>query len=174
MHYLGRDNIHICRRRRGWSVSTLHLRGISKYRRTVSMLVQLSKSLGLRVIASCGSNEKIGILKDLGADYVINRRTEDMFLALKKAGPIDIYIDHVGGIALEAAIENAAMHARFVICGAVSTYNGPMSNAYGVKVYKNYSNLIILTYSYLLQNLWLINRYRITCVRTRLPRLHPS
>ncbi|KIP02444.1 hypothetical protein PHLGIDRAFT_122457 [Phlebiopsis gigantea 11061_1 CR5-6] len=108
------------------------------------MLVQLAVSQGLRVIASCGSDAKAGLLRELGAAHVINRKTDDIFVELKKAGPIDIFIDHVGGITLEAAIENAAMHARFVICGAVSTYNGPMSDAYGVK------------------NLWLVNRYRIT------------
>lgn len=98
------------------------------------MLVQLAVSQGLRVIASCGSDAKAGLLRELGAAHVINRKTDDIFVELKKAGPIDIFIDHVGGITLEAAIENAAMHARFVICGAVSTYNGPMSDAYGVKV----------------------------------------
>lgn len=98
------------------------------------MLVQLARDIGLRVIASCGSDEKAGILRKMGAIHVINRNTDDMSTELKKAGPIDIYIDHVGGSTLEAAIENAAMHARFVICGAVSTYNTPMSEAYGVKV----------------------------------------
>ena len=106
-----------------------------------SMLVQLAVSMGLRVIASCGSEDKANLLRELGAAHVINRKTSDMFVELKKAGPIDIYIDHVGGVALEAAIENAAMHARFVICGAVSTYNGPMNEAYGVKVYKVFQPL---------------------------------
>ncbi|KAI0310798.1 hypothetical protein OF83DRAFT_1088127 [Amylostereum chailletii] len=105
--------------------------------------VQLARAMGLRVIAICGSEKKAELLRSLGVDHVINRKTDDISLELKKVGPIDIYIDHVGGPILEAAIDNAAMHARFVICGAISTYNVPMSEAYGVR------------------NLWLISRYRI-------------
>lgn len=98
------------------------------------VLVQLAREMGLRVIASCGSEEKVELLRTLGAHHVINRKTDDVATELKKAGPIDIYIDHVGGATLEAAIANAAMHARFVIVGAVSTYNAPISEAYGVRV----------------------------------------
>ncbi|KAI0083057.1 hypothetical protein BDY19DRAFT_981056 [Irpex rosettiformis] len=109
------------------------------------LLVQLACAKGMKVIASCGSNDKADLLRSLGAAHVINRRTDDINAELRKVGPIDIYIDHVGGQALEAAIENAAMNARIVICGAISTYNGvSRDNAYGVR------------------NLWLVNRYRIT------------
>lgn len=40
----------------------------------------------------------------------------------------------VGGETLEAAIENAAMGARFAICGSIHHYNVGIGNAYGVKV----------------------------------------
>ncbi|KAI5118892.1 hypothetical protein M0805_002808 [Coniferiporia weirii] len=108
-----------------------------------SILVQLAKSIGLKVIASVGSDAKVELALRLGADHAFNWRTVDIGAELKAHGPIDIYFDNVGGPALEAAIENAAQRARFAICGAVSTYNDDMSNAYGVR------------------NLWLVNRYRI-------------
>ena len=36
---------------------------------------------------------------------------------------IDVYFDNVGGDILDAALSRLAMHARVVICGAISQYN---------------------------------------------------
>ncbi|PFH47748.1 hypothetical protein AMATHDRAFT_151392 [Amanita thiersii Skay4041] len=87
------------------------------------LIVQYAKSIGLKVIASCGSEEKVKILQGLGADHVFNHRSSDVGEELKAHGPIDIYFDNVGGPTLEAALENAAPRARFVICGMISQYN---------------------------------------------------
>ncbi|VDB92596.1 unnamed protein product [Peniophora sp. CBMAI 1063] len=108
------------------------------------LAVQYALSLGLRVIATCGSDDKVAILRGLGVKHVLNRHTDDIAAELKRLGPIDIFLDLVGGPLLEAAIYNAAMNARFLICGSITTYNAPMSEAFGVR------------------NLWLVNRYRIT------------
>lgn len=102
--------------------------------RPIRLVVQLARSMGLKVIASCGSNEKVDILRDLGVQHVINRRTDNIREILKKEGPIDIYFDNVGGEMLEAAIENAAMNSRFIICGSISSYNTDFEHAYGVRV----------------------------------------
>ncbi|KAI0029803.1 NAD(P)-binding protein [Vararia minispora EC-137] len=108
------------------------------------LAVQYAMSLGLRVIASCGSQEKVDLLQSLGVQHVINRRTDDIDVELKKLGRIDIYLDHVGGEMLEAVLYNAAMNARFIICGSITCYNSSFSEAPGVR------------------NLWLVNRYRVT------------
>lgn len=108
------------------------------------VLVQLAKRLGLKVIASCGSDEKCELVKKLGADHTINYKTQDINAELKKYGPIDIYFDLVAGPMLEAAVEHANKGCRILICGAISTYNADMSQAYGIK------------------NLWLMSRSRIT------------
>jgi NADPH-dependent curcumin reductase CurA len=44
--------------------------------------------------------------------------------ALRRHCPdgIDVYFDNVGGEILDAALANLAMHARVVICGAISQY----------------------------------------------------
>ena len=102
--------------------------------RSISILVQLSKQMGLKVIGSAGSEEKVRYVKSLGADHVFNYKTSNVKEELKKHGPIDIYFDNVGGKTLENAIENAAQKARFVICGSISTYNQNMGEGYGVKV----------------------------------------
>ncbi|KAH7912127.1 NAD-P-binding protein [Hygrophoropsis aurantiaca] len=102
-----------------------------------SLIVQLAKRDGLKVIASAGTDEKVGFLKDLGADVAFNYKTSDTLENLKKEGPIDIYWDNVGGQSLEAALATANTKARFIECGMIS---GLTSEPYLVK---NLMNIII-------------------------------
>ncbi|PBK62200.1 NAD(P)-binding protein, partial [Armillaria solidipes] len=81
------------------------------------LIIQMAKLQKLKVIASCGSDEKVALALRLGADHAFNYRTSHTSEELRRHGPIDIYFDNVGGPTLEAAIENANNHARFVICG---------------------------------------------------------
>ena len=55
-----------------------------------------------------------------------------------KAG-IDVYFDNVGGAILEAALARLALHARVVVCGAISQYNSTT----GVKGPANYLSLLV-------------------------------
>jgi len=93
-----------------------------------SLVAQIARIKGNRVIASAGSPDKIDwLLKEAGVDAVINYKTEkDITAALAKAAPngIDIYFDNVGGDHLEAAIANANDFARFALCGMIAQYNG--------------------------------------------------
>ena len=36
---------------------------------------------------------------------------------------MDVYFDNVGGVILDAALSKLRMHAKVVICGAISQYN---------------------------------------------------
>ncbi|KAI0776475.1 alcohol dehydrogenase [Irpex lacteus] len=97
-----------------------------------SFVVQLAKADGLKVIASAGSDEKVEWVKSLGADVVFNYKTAKTVEVLEKEGPVDVYWDNVGGETLDAALNNAAMHARFIECGMISGYNvdaPPLRNA---------------------------------------------
>lgn len=93
-----------------------------------SLVAQIARIKGNRVIASAGAPDKIDwLLKEAGVDQVINYKTEkDITAALAKAAPkgIDIYFDNVGGDHLEAAIANANDFARFALCGMIAQYNG--------------------------------------------------
>ncbi|PBK87212.1 NAD(P)-binding protein [Armillaria gallica] len=88
-----------------------------------SMVIQLAKLDGLKVIASAGSDEKVEFMKQLGADVAFNYKKDDTVSVLKKVGPIDIYWDNVGGATLDAAFGSANRHARFLECGMITTYN---------------------------------------------------
>ncbi|KAG8952382.1 hypothetical protein FRC03_012171 [Tulasnella sp. 419] len=97
-----------------------------------SIVCQLAKLDGLKVIASAGSDEKVQYLRDtLGVDAVFNYQSETVASALQKYGPIDIYWDNVGGNSFEAALGNMRPFGRVVVAGWISGYNNEAS--YGVK-----------------------------------------
>ncbi|KAG0164762.1 hypothetical protein DFQ28_007707 [Apophysomyces sp. BC1034] len=86
---------------------------------------QIGKILGLRVVGSAGSDDKVEYLKTLGFDGAFNYKTEDINAKLRELCPkgIDIYFENVGGKMLEHVINNANMFARIVACGMISQYN---------------------------------------------------
>ncbi|EKM53346.1 uncharacterized protein PHACADRAFT_124959 [Phanerochaete carnosa HHB-10118-sp] len=89
-----------------------------------SLIVQFANADGMKVIASAGSDEKVAFVKSLGADVVFNYKKTKTADVLAKEGPINVYWDNVGGESLDAALANAAKHARFVECGYITGYNG--------------------------------------------------
>ncbi|GAA5010915.1 NADP-dependent oxidoreductase [Kitasatospora paranensis] len=91
-----------------------------------SLVGQIAKVKGCRVVGIAGGPEKCALLTDeLGFDAAIDYRSEDVRKALRTHCPdgIDVYFDNVGGDILDAALARLAMHARVVICGAISQYN---------------------------------------------------
>ncbi|KAJ7693401.1 hypothetical protein B0H17DRAFT_1199913 [Mycena rosella] len=98
-----------------------------------SILIQLAKEKGLRVIASAGSDAKVEYMRSLGADVAFNYKTTPIAAALKEHGPLDIYWDNVGGEAVEIAIEYLRLHGRVILCGAISEYNVAPKDRHGVK-----------------------------------------
>ncbi|KAJ7478380.1 hypothetical protein FB451DRAFT_1351027 [Mycena latifolia] len=87
------------------------------------MVIQLAKREGLKVIASAGSEDKVKFMKEIGADVAFNYKTTDTRDVLAREGPIDVYWDNVGGDILDAALDHAAIYARFLECGMISGYN---------------------------------------------------
>ncbi|KAG6816087.1 hypothetical protein H0H87_008749 [Tephrocybe sp. NHM501043] len=88
-----------------------------------SLVIQLAKLDGLKVIASAGSDEKVKFMQSIGADVAFNYKKMKTSDVLSKAGPIDIYWDNVGGETLDAALLAASVGARFIECGMISGYN---------------------------------------------------
>lgn len=90
-----------------------------------SLVCQVAKLLGHRVVASAGTDEKVAwLLDDLGVDAAFNWRSAPVAESLRAAAPdgIDLYFDGVGGEHLEAALDVARPFARFALCGSVSDY----------------------------------------------------
>ncbi len=87
---------------------------------------QIAKIMGCTVIGTAGSDEKIKfILDELGFDYGINYKSDDISESLDKFCPdgIDIYFDNVGGELTDAVMERLRVGARISVCGQISQYN---------------------------------------------------
>ncbi|MBN9791600.1 MULTISPECIES: NADP-dependent oxidoreductase [unclassified Pseudonocardia] len=107
-----------------------------------SVVGQLAKVKGARVIGIAGGPEKCAwITDDLGFDAAIDYRSDNVSQRLKELAPegVDVYFDNVGGDILDAVLGRLAMHARVVICGAISQYNAEG----GMTGPKNYMNLLV-------------------------------
>lgn len=88
---------------------------------TGSVVCQIAKLKGAKVLGLAGSEEKVTWLKELGCDEALNYKDTDFREKFKEATKdlIDVFFDNVGGEILEAALSRAKPHARFVICGGM-------------------------------------------------------
>jgi NADPH-dependent curcumin reductase CurA len=107
-----------------------------------SVAGQIAKIKGCNVIGIAGGSDKCRFLRtELGFDGCIDYKAGDVKAALKTLCPdgIDVYFDNVGGEILDAALARLALHARIVICGAISQYNAMDA----VKGPANYMSLLV-------------------------------
>jgi NADPH-dependent curcumin reductase CurA len=107
-----------------------------------SIVGQIAKIKGCTVVGIAGGPEKAKYLIDeLGFDGAIDYKNEDIAAGIKRTCPkgIDVYFDNVGGDILDAALARIRMHARVVICGAISQYN----NREAIQGPKNYLSLLV-------------------------------
>jgi NADPH-dependent curcumin reductase CurA len=95
-----------------------------------SMVGQLAKQAGLRVVGVAGGAEKCAMaVEKFGFDACIDHHGKDaraMREALKAECPdgIDIYFENVGGPTLGGVIPLLNLHARVIICGMIAWYSG--------------------------------------------------
>ena len=91
-----------------------------------SIVCQIAKIKGCRVVGIAGSDEKCNWLKNnLKVDEVINYKKDDILESLKEKCPegIDIYFENVGGETLDAALTLMNNYGRIPVCGLISMYN---------------------------------------------------
>ena len=87
------------------------------------ILVQWAKSLGARVIATAGSQEKAKRAQELGADHVILYRDQDVAAAVRKAtdgAGVAVAYDAVGRDTFEGTLGSLARRGLFVSFGNAS------------------------------------------------------
>ena len=100
-----------------------------------SIVCQIAKIKGCKVIASTGTDEKVKWLKDeLGVDEAFNyKKIDNLVLHLKSLAPngYDLYFDNVGGEFLESAIFRMKNFGKIIICGRISQMN--TSNPHSLK-----------------------------------------
>ncbi len=91
-----------------------------------SVVGQIAKILGLRVIGIAGGEDKCRYVREeLGFDDCLDYKTGNLSDKLKAACPngIDIYFENVGGDVTRAVAPLLNPGARVPICGYISNYN---------------------------------------------------
>ncbi|EIO3979884.1 NADP-dependent oxidoreductase [Vibrio vulnificus] len=91
-----------------------------------SMVGQIGKLKGCRVIGIAGGEEKCQFAKDtLGFDECIDHKAADFAEQLEKVchNGIDIYFENVGGKVFDAVMPLLNTGARIPLCGLISQYN---------------------------------------------------
>lgn len=107
-----------------------------------SVVGQIAKIKGCRVVGIAGGAEKCRyMVEDLGFDAAIDYKNDSVKKGIREHCPkgVDVYFDNVGGEILDAALAQLRMHARVVICGAISQYN----NRENIKGPSNYLSLLV-------------------------------
>jgi NADPH:quinone reductase-like Zn-dependent oxidoreductase len=89
--------------------------------------VQIAKYWGARVIATVGTKEKMERARALGADHVLNHRTDDIVAEVKRLTDkkgVEVVFEHVGESTWERSIQALAHRGRLVTCGATTGPKG--------------------------------------------------
>ena len=96
-----------------------------------SLVGQLAKRKGLKVIGIAGTQEKCAyVTKELGYDACINHKSVSSVMEFREIinkycpDGIDIYFENVAGITLEAVLPNINDFGRIAVCGMISWYSG--------------------------------------------------
>lgn len=91
-----------------------------------SVVGQIAKLKGCRVVGVAGSPEKCAYVRDdLGFDLCLNYKDADFAEQLAAACPdgIDIYYENVGGKVFQAVVPLLNNWARIPLCGMIAHYN---------------------------------------------------
>ena len=88
-----------------------------------SAAVQLAKWKGARVFATAGTDEKVALCRELGADIAVNYTAEDFAeVVLRETDNrgVDVVFDNVGDAVWAASVKCTAYNGRYVMMGAAS------------------------------------------------------
>ena len=91
-----------------------------------SMVGQIGKAEGMRVVGVAGTDDKCRWLEDeLGFDAAINYKDEDLAKQIATATPdgVDIYFENTGGPVQHIVFGRMNAHGRIVVCGMIADYN---------------------------------------------------
>ncbi|MBT3376017.1 MAG: NAD(P)H-quinone oxidoreductase [Lentisphaerae bacterium] len=83
--------------------------------------IQLVKALGGKVMTTVSTEEKAQFVRELGADIVINRTTDDLGAAMDEH-PVDVAMDCISGPGLGQCIGKMALGGRWIV---IATLGGP-------------------------------------------------
>lgn len=98
-----------------------------------SVVGQLGKSKGMRVVGIAGGREKCDyVVRELGFDACVDYKAGRLQEDLKAACPsgIDVDFENAGGEILDTVLRQMNVFSRVVVCGLISEYNATQPYGY--------------------------------------------
>jgi NADPH2:quinone reductase len=82
-----------------------------------STVIQMARALGARVIASAGSDAKLEACRELGAEAVLNYKTQNLEAGLKKLAPagVNVWWETAREPNFDLAVSSLASRGRFIL-----------------------------------------------------------
>jgi NADPH:quinone reductase-like Zn-dependent oxidoreductase len=94
-----------------------------------SAAIQIARLIGARVVTTVGSDEKVEFAKKLGADHVVNYRTQDFVEEVRrwtgKRG-VDVAVEHIGGETFERTVYCLSRLGTLLTIGSHDSHWGRM------------------------------------------------
>ena len=84
-------------------------------RRRRPCVIQMARAVGARVLTTAGSDEKVRICRELGANLAVNYKTDDVDAALGKFGPIDVWFETLRQQDFDRIINHLAIRGRIIV-----------------------------------------------------------
>ena len=91
-----------------------------------SAAIQIAKFFGTRVLATASTDEKLQKAKQLGADHLINHKTQkirDEVRRITGKRGVDVVFEHVGTATWDESFASLAPSGRLVTCGATTGFD---------------------------------------------------
>jgi NADPH:quinone reductase-like Zn-dependent oxidoreductase len=92
-----------------------------------SAAIQIARLCGARVMTTVGSDDKIELARGLGAEHVVNYRTQDFVEEARrwsgKRG-VDVVVEHIGGETFERSVYTLTRLGTLVTIGSHDTHWG--------------------------------------------------
>lgn len=95
-----------------------------------TMAIQLARQVGARVAVTAGSQEKLDVCRDLGAEILINYKEQDFVEVMKEATDghgADVILDNMGAKYLQRNVDTLATAGRLVIIGMQGGIKGELN-----------------------------------------------
>jgi NADPH:quinone reductase-like Zn-dependent oxidoreductase len=92
-----------------------------------SAAIQIARLIGARVMTTVGSDDKIEFARSLGAEHVVNYRTQDFVEEAKKwtgKRGVDVVVEHIGGETFERSSYALTRLGTLVSIGSHDTHWG--------------------------------------------------
>src|SRR5207244_11966772 len=87
--------------------------------------IQIAKMVGCRVFATASTEEKLQRAKQLGADFLINYKTEEFdkkIRDLTNRRGVDVVVDYIGADTWVRSLRSARRGGRVLTCGATTGF----------------------------------------------------